>query len=439
MFEQISPAPPDPILGLTEAFKKDNHPGKVNLGQGVYKDAAGETPVLRSVKMAEVKMLAGEKTKDYLPIDGIPQYGKLVQELIFGADHSIVTGARAITVQAPGGTGALRVAADFIARTDPGKTVWMSEPTWPNHPSVFKAAGLKVATYPYFDAATNDLAAETMLDALRAIPEGDVLLLHGCCHNPTGIDLSVEQWREIAAIVAERKLLPLIDFAYQGFANGLREDAAGVLAMAESATEMLIASSYSKNFGLYGERVGALTLVAGTNDAAQAALSHIKTVVRSNYSNPPAHGAAIVTTVLSDPQLRAVWEEEVAEMRDRINTMRHLFVETLNEKGVDRDFSFIARQRGMFSFSGLTPEQIKALRDKHSVYAVGSGRFSVAGMTDGNMDYLCTAIADVLAPAPAESAAPDPAPAPAPDPAPAPASDPAPGSGPDATPGAPAG
>jgi len=401
MFEQISPAPPDPILGLTEAFKKDTHPLKVNLGQGVYKDASGQTPVLRSVKLAEERMLAAEKTKDYLPIDGNPQYGKSVQGLVLGEGHAISQAGRAVTIQAPGGTGALRVAGDFVAKVNPGATVWISDPTWPNHPSVFKAAGLKVATYPYFDAATNGLAAEAMFNALRAIPEGDVLLLHGCCHNPTGIDLSPEHWQEIARIVAERKLLPLVDFAYQGFANGLEEDAAGVRILAEAAPEMLVASSFSKNFGLYNERVGALTLVAGTADAAQAALSHVKTVVRANYSNPPAHGAAVVATVLGDPELRALWEQEVTEMRDRINTMRHLFVETLNEKGVNRDFSFIARQRGMFSFSGLTPDQIKALRDRHSVYAVGSGRFSVAGMTEANMDYLCSAIADILAQAPA--------------------------------------
>jgi aspartate/tyrosine/aromatic aminotransferase len=396
MFETITPAPPDPILGLTEAFNKDTNPNKVNLGQGVYKDAEGNTPVLRSVKRAETRMLADEETKDYLNIAGLAAYDRLVQELIFGADHAIVQEGRAVTAQTPGGTGALRVAADFIAKMKPGARIWVSEPTWPNHPSVFKAAGLEVKTYPYFDAATNDVAFDTMLAALREIPEGDVLLLHGCCHNPTGVDLNAQQWRAVVEVASARKLLPLIDFAYQGFAAGLREDAEGVNIVAAALPEVLVASSYSKNFGLYSERVGALTLVAGSSDAAQASLSHIKTVIRSNYSNPPQHGAAIVATVLADPALRAEWEVEVAEMRDRINTMRHLFVETLNEKGVDRDFSFIARQRGMFSFSGLSSEQIKALRERHAVYAVSSGRFSVAGMTEHNMDYLCTAIADVL-------------------------------------------
>ncbi len=396
MFETITPAPPDPILGLTEAFNKDANPNKVNLGQGVYKDADGNTPVLHSVKSAEARMLDNEKTKDYLNIAGLAAYGRAVQELIFGAEHAIVQEGRAVTAQTPGGTGALRVAADFVAKMKPGARVWASEPTWPNHPSVFKAAGLEVKSYPYFDAATNGVAFDAMLAALREIPEGDVLLLHGCCHNPTGVDLSADQWRAVVEVARARKLLPLIDFAYQGFATGLREDAEGIAIVAAGVPELLVASSYSKNFGLYSERVGALTLVAASADAAQASLSHIKTVIRSNYSNPPQHGAAIVATVLADPALRAEWELEVAAMRDRINTMRHLFVETLNEKGVDRDFTFIARQRGMFSFSGLSPEQIKALRERHAVYAVGSGRFSVAGMTEHNMDYLCTAIADVL-------------------------------------------
>jgi aspartate/tyrosine/aromatic aminotransferase len=396
MFEKFTPAPPDPILGLTEAFKKDNNPKKINLGQGVYKDASGQTPVLASVKRAEERILSGEKTKDYLPIDGLAQYDRLVQELIFGADHDVIRDQRAVTAQAPGGTGALTVAADFIAKMMPGARVWISDPTWPNHPSVFKSAGLEVATYPYFDAATNDLAYQAMLAALRAIPTGDVLLLHGCCHNPTGIDLAPEQWEAIAEIVAERHLLPLVDFAYQGFADGLEQDASGVRALSRPGQELLVASSYSKNFGLYSERIGALTLVAANSEAAQTALSHVKTVIRANYSNPPLHGAAIVATVLGDPELRSQWEQEVTEMRERINTMRHLFVETLNEKGVERDFSYIARQRGMFSFSGLSPQHVKALRDKHSVYIVNSGRISVAGMTEQNMDALCEAIADVL-------------------------------------------
>lgn len=396
MFHSLVAAPPDPILGLTEAFQKDPNPNKVNLGVGVYKDAHGCTPVLASVKRAEERLLRAEQTKNYLPIEGHAEFDAATLALLLGADHEIVRDRRAVTAQAPGGTGALRVAADFIASTLGAKTVWLSDPTWPNHPNVFQAAGLKTATYPYFDKQRNGVAFDPMLAALGAVPAGDVVVLHGCCHNPTGVDLDAAQWSAVADVVNARGLLPVVDFAYQGFADGLTEDAAGLAALVERCPDLLIASSYSKNFGLYNERVGALTLVAAKVDAAETALSHIKRVIRANYSNPPAHGAAVVATVLSDPELRAAWEVEVGEMRDRINTMRHLFVETLQEKGVKQDFSFIARQRGMFSFSGLTPEQVKALRERHAVYVVGSGRISVAGMTAGNMEYLCNAIADVL-------------------------------------------
>lgn len=396
MFETIEMAPRDAILGLTEAYKTDPNPNKINLGVGVYKDPAGKTPVLQSVKLAEARIYQDEVTKSYLPIDGSPAYAAATQELLFGPEHEIVSQQRAVTAQSPGGTGALRVAGDFIKRMYPEAAVWLSEPTWPNHPNVFASAGLRTATYPYFDAEENGVAFDEMLAAIREIPAGDVLLLHGCCHNPTGVDLSAEQWQQVADVVAERGILPLIDFAYQGFAAGLRQDATGPLVMAQSSPEMLIASSYSKNFGLYNERVGALTLVAKDKDAAQSALSHIKRCIRTNYSNPPAHGATIVQTVLTDSDLRTLWENEVKEMRDRINTMRHLFVETLNQKGVARDFSFIAQQRGMFSFSGLTPEQVVGLRDNYAIYIVGSGRINVAGMTEKNMDYLCEAIADVI-------------------------------------------
>ncbi|MBV7332590.1 aspartate/tyrosine/aromatic aminotransferase [Chloroflexi bacterium TSY] len=396
MFETLTAAPPDAILGLTEAFKNDLNPNKINLGVGVYKDAEGTTPILPSVKQAEDRMLAIEQTKSYLPIDGTPEYTAAVQQVLFGVDHEIVVNERAVTAQTPGGTGALRVAADFIAQSMPAATVWLSEPTWPNHPDIFGAAGLSIATYPYFDSTTNGLAFAQMLETIRTIPAGDVLLLHGCCHNPTGVDLSPTEWQLVGDLIAERQILPLVDFAYQGFADGLREDAAGLLTLCQPGAELLISSSFSKNFGLYNERAGALTLVTGNKNAAQIALSHIKRSIRANYSTPPSHGANIVTTVLTDAALREVWEAEVTEMRDRINTMRHLFVETLNEKGVDRNFSFIAQQRGMFSFSGLTPEQVKTLRNRHAIYIVGSGRINVAGMTGDNMDYLCTAIADVL-------------------------------------------
>ncbi len=396
MFETINPAPEDSILGLTAAFQQDPNPNKVNLGVGVYKDSGGQTPVLATVKEAEQRLLSSEETKSYLPIDGLAAYASLSQQIVFGCDHPILTDRRATTVQTPGGTGALRVAADFVRRISPQASVWLSDPTWPNHPNVFGAAALQVQSYPYFEPASNGVAFDSMVAALENIPSGDVLLLHGCCHNPTGADLSSQQWQTIAAACARRGILPLLDFAYQGFGDGLEEDAAGVRIVADHCQEFLVATSYSKNFGLYNERVGALTLVAANSEAAEAANSHLKICVRTNYSNPPAHGGRIVAEILGDPGLRQRWETELADMRNRINDMRHLFVETLDEQGAGRDFSFIAGQRGMFSYSGLTPEQVQALRERHSVYIVGSGRINVAGMTGDNMDYLCEAIADVL-------------------------------------------
>jgi aspartate/tyrosine/aromatic aminotransferase len=396
MFEQLTPAPPDAILGITEAFKRDPNPNKINLSVGVFKDAAGNTPILKSVRAAEGQILETETTKGYLPIDGPPAFNRLSQELVFGPENELIQSGRAVTLQAPGGTGALRVAADFIARQTPQATVWVSEPTWPNHLSVFQAAGLKVATYPYFDATSNSVNFEGMMAGLHGMAPGDVVVLHGCCHNPTGVDLAAEQWQQVAQTLAARGALPLLDFAYQGFAEGLEEDARGVRLVCAACPEAFVANSYSKNFGLYSERVGALTFVGQSQAAADAVLSHLKVVVRANYSNPPGHGASIVAQILGDPGLRAQWEVEVGEMRDRINAMRHLFVETLNEQGVEQDFGYIARQRGMFSFSGLTPEQVRILRDEYAIYIVGSGRINVAGMTEDSMDYLCAAIADVL-------------------------------------------
>jgi aspartate/tyrosine/aromatic aminotransferase len=396
MFQNVTPAPPDSILGLTDAFKKDPNPNKINLGVGVYKDETGNTPILASVKVAEQRLVQSEKSKTYLPIEGPAAYNNAVQAMLFGADHEIVTGKRAATAQAPGGTGALRMAADTLAKLMPNASVWVSDPTWPNHPSIFQAAGLAVKTYAYFDAKNNSVDFDAMLAALREIPAGDVVVLHGCCHNPTGVDLSAEQWQQIAETLAARGALPLLDFAYQGFAEGLEEDARGVRIVCAANSEAFVASSYSKNFGLYSERVGALTFVGQSREAAHAVLSHLKVVVRANYSNPPGHGASIVATILGDPALRAQWEAEVGEMRDRINAMRHLFVETLNQQGVEQDFSYITRQRGMFSFSGLTPEQVRILRDEYAIYIVGSGRINVAGMSERSMDYLCAAIADVL-------------------------------------------
>ncbi len=396
MFEQVTPAPPDSILGLTEAFKKDPNPDKINLGVGVYKDTDGTTPILHCVKRAEHRCLTDETTKSYLGMAGSDEYAEAVLSLLFGAGSEVVASRRARVAQSPGGTGALRVAGDFISKLFSSKRIWLSDPTWGNHAQVFQAAGLETASYPYYDAESKCLDFQPMLDALKQVPEGEVVLLHACCHNPTGMDPTPEQWTAIADVMEERKWIPLVDFAYQGFGDGLDEDAGGLRTLASRGGEMLASSSFSKNFGLYRERVGALTVVGASEDGAERAFSHVKKCIRANYSNPPAHGGMVVTTILNDAELRADWEGEVKAMRDRINGMRHLFVETLKAKGVNRDFSFITRQRGMFSFSGLDAGQVQALREKYAIYVVGSGRINVAGMTEGNMDRLCTAIADVL-------------------------------------------
>jgi aspartate/tyrosine/aromatic aminotransferase len=393
-FDSVPTAAPDAILGLAEAFNRDANPRKINLSVGVYKDGSGRTPIMHCVKEAEARILRGETTKDYLSISGSAAYARLVQELLFAPP--LVESGRVATAQSPGGTGALRVAADFLKKLCPGATLWLSEPTWPNHPSIFQSAGLALRTYPYFDAESNGLAFGRMLEALSVVPDGDVVVLHGCCHNPTGIDPTREQWSQIAEVAAARKWIPLIDLAYQGLGDGVREDVAGLEALSKTGGELLVASSFSKNFGLYNERVGALSVLCASRASAEAVLSQLKTCIRANYSNPPAHGAAIVTTILSDPALRGQWEQEVREIRERIKAMRTLFVRTLAQKGITRDFSFLERQRGMFSFSGLSAEQVRRLRCEHSIYVVESGRINVAGMTEANMDALCSAIAAVL-------------------------------------------
>ena len=396
MFQQIEAAPPDPILGLTEAFQADTNPEKINLGVGVYKDAAGTTPVLACVKKAEARLLAGEATKSYLGIGGSPEYARCAQQLAWGPSHEVLTSGRVRSVQSPGGTGALRVAGDFIHANFPGAKIWMSQPTWANHANVFAAAGIETQSYTYHNAAEHCLDFEGMMKSLGEAPAGDVVLLHGSCHNPSGIDPTLDQWRAIGDLVAERGLLPLVDFAYQGFGEGLEADAAGLRELSRPGQELLVCSSFSKNFGLYRERIGALSLVAADSAAADAALSQVKRVVRANYSNPPYHGAGIVETILTDPELHAEWESELTEMRDRINGMRGLFVETMSKHAPGRDFSFIQQQRGMFSFSGLTKEQVEQLKSEYAIYIVGSGRINVAGITESNVERLCEAIAAVL-------------------------------------------
>ncbi|HIG56205.1 MAG TPA: aspartate/tyrosine/aromatic aminotransferase [Candidatus Latescibacteria bacterium] len=396
MFEQLEMAPTDPILGLSAAFKSNSNPEKINLGVGVYQDGSGQTPILDSVKTAEERVLANEKSKSYLSIEGSPEYGIAVRKLLLGPEHEILSSERAVTVQSPGGTGALRIAGDFLARHYGDRPIWLSEPTWANHPKIFQAAGLQVETYPYFDAETNGLNESALLTALAKIPEGHTVLLHGCCHNPTGVDPSPACWGQIADIIAERNLLPLVDFAYQGLGDGFREDAVGLEALSRPGCELLIASSFSKNFGLYKERVGALTLVGADRDTAAKAMSHLKVAVRTSYSNPPAHGSAIVSEILGDEALSAQWEGEVAQMRKRINDMRVELVRGLKAKGIEHNFSFIEQQRGMFSFSGLGAEQVEALRGKYAIYIVSGGRINVAGLTSANLDYFCESVAAVL-------------------------------------------
>lgn len=396
MFEHIQAAPADPILGLNDAYKNDQNPNKINLGVGVYKDEQGNTPILKAVKQAEERLLAKESTKSYLSIEGAPAYRSAVQKLLFGEDHNIITKQLAQTAHTPGGTGALRVAAEFIKKHLPEATIWVSNPTWANHQSVFQSVGLEVGSYAYYDANNKSLDFEAMLASLSQVPEGDVVLLHGCCHNPTGVDPTPEQWYQLAKLCNKQGFLPLFDFAYQGFGQSLTDDAKGLRTFLDHVSEMLIASSFSKNFGLYNERVGALTIVCDTTEQAETTFTQVKRCIRTNYSNPPSHGSAVVAEILNDPELYALWESELADMRTRIHEMRGLFVNTLRAKGVSQDFSFISQQQGMFSFSGLTPDQVAQLRKDFGIYIVGSGRISVAGMTHDNMEPLCNAIAAIL-------------------------------------------
>ncbi len=397
MFERIEAAPVDAILGLTEAFKADPRAEKINLSVGVYQDEQGKTPLLECVKEAERRLASSPTTKSYLPISGHQDYCAAVAALALGEEAEPLSRKRVAWAQTPGGTGALRVAADFLQANLPGATVWLSDPTWPNHPQVFQAAGLATKTYPYFAAAKNALDIEGMLAAIAKMQAGDVILLHGCCHNPTGIDPTPEQWTRLADAVYKQGVLPLLDFAYQGFADGIAEDAAGLKAFVRPGAELLACSSFSKNFSLYRERVGALLAVAGDAAAARRVQSQIDKAIRANYSNPPGHGAEVVNMILRDPALRKQWEGEVATMRNRINGMRTALVKALKEHGVPGDYSFIGRQRGMFSFSGLTKPQVERLRDEFAIYVVGSGRINVAGLTPDNIDRVAECIGAVVA------------------------------------------
>ena len=394
MFADLEPSPPDAILGLMERFRADDRPDKVSLASGVYVDESGTTPVLDTVREAETRILARQTTKVYKPIGGDPAYTLAVRDLVFGADHPALSGGRVETVHTPGGTGALRVAGDLVATLELGAAVWLSTPTWPNHPQVFAAAGLPIRSYPYL-GENGELDIETMLGVLRSVPAGDVVVLHGCCHNPTGIDPTPDQWQRIADTIAETGALPLLDFAYQGFADGLTEDARGLQALLARERTMLVASSFSKNFALYDERVGALSIVGADAAETAALLSHVKSVIRANYSNPPAHGGEIVATVLADESLRARWVDEVGMMRDRINGNRARFVTGLQAAGAPGNHEALMRQRGMFSLLPLGEARVARLRDEFGIYVVGKGRVNVAGLTEANLEPVCRAIAAV--------------------------------------------
>lgn len=395
MFGNLSALPADPILGLLAKYRLDENPNKIDLGVGVYKNEYGDTTILDCVKKAEKHRHDYEETKVYIGPAGSPLFNEKMTDLIF-ADHQVIAQNRVRTVSTPGGTGALRVAAEFIRSCKPGATIWVSDPTWANHTGLFQASGLTVKTYPYYDYENKSLKFEEMKAALAQVGADDVVLLHACCHNPSGMDLNQQQWQEIVELTKEVGFTPLIDMAYQGFGDGLDEDAYGVRLMADNVEEMILCSSCSKNFGLYRERIGACSIIGkdvATTDIAQSVLL---SVVRCIYSMPPAHGAALVETILSSNELTQQWHSELAEMRNRINENRQLLVDNLKAQGVDRDFSFITRQKGMFSFLGITPEQVQRLQDEFSIYMVGSSRMSIAGISRNNVEYLAQSIAKVL-------------------------------------------
>ena len=397
----VEMAPRDPILGVTEAFNADTNPSKVNLGVGVYCNDEGKVPVLDCVRRAEQKLAETALPRNYLPIDGLPAYNKAVQSVLFGDAHPAVKAGRIVTAQTLGGTGGLKVGADLLRRIDPGAEIWISDPSWENHRAIFEYAGFKVNTYPYYDAATHGVKFDAMLAALRTLPAGAIVLLHACCHNPTGVDLAPAQWEQVLAVVKERGLVPFLDIAYQGFADSLDADAAAVRRFAAECDVAFVASSFSKSLSLYGERVGAVSVVTGNSEEAARVLSQMKRVIRSNYSNPSTHGGQTVATVLNTPELRTMWEKELGEMRDRIKLMRRQLVEKIRAQRADFDFGFVEKQRGMFSYSGLTKDQVAALRKDYSVYAIDSGRICVAALNSRNIDHVAKAVAEVLVKVPA--------------------------------------
>jgi len=393
LLDGVPMAPSDPILGVTEAFVADANPRKVNLGVGVYYDDQGRIPLLECVRHAESERLKSSPHRGYLPIDGLAAYDRAVQELVFGSQQKNI-----VTVQALGGTGGLKIGADFLKRIQPGAAVWISEPSWENHRQLFEAAGFAVNAYPYYNASTHGLDFAGMQRALESLAAGTIVVLHACCHNPTGVDLGKEQWDTILELVRSRRLIPFLDLAYQGFAEGLEADAYAARLFAEAMSPVFVSSSFSKSFSLYGERVGALSVVAASAEEAVRVLSNLKRVVRTTYSNPPTHGSEIVATVLNNPQLRALWDRELAAMCERIKAMRKRLVDSIQSRVPGADFGFVLRQRGMFSYSGLSREQVRRLREEHSIYAIDTGRICVAALNSKNVDYVADAIAKVIAP-----------------------------------------
>ncbi len=392
----VEMAPRDPILGVTEAFVADLNPAKVNLGVGVYCDDNGKVPILECVRRAEEKIAAAAAPHSYLPIDGLKAYDLAVQAELFGADSETVRAGRAVTVQALGGTGGLKLGADLLRRIDPKAQVWISDPSWENHRALFEYAGFTVNNYPYYDETTHGVNFGAMMGKLQSLPAGDIVVLHACCHNPTGADLSPAEWEKVIEVVNERGLVPFLDIAYQGFSEGLDADAATVRRFAQACPITVVSSSFSKSLSLYGERVGALSIATGSAEVAARVLSQVKRVIRTNYSNPPLFGGQTVATVLTTPELRKLWDVELGQMRDRIKVMRRQLVEKIRALRADFDFSYIMEQRGMFSYSGLTREQVLRLRSEYAIYAIESGRICVAALNSKNIDYVAKAIAHVL-------------------------------------------
>ena len=397
LFESVELAPRDPILGLNEQYNADTRAGKVNLGVGVYYDDEGRLPLLQAVRKAEIGRIEAAAARGYLPIEGIPGYNTAAQTLLFGQGSELLASGRVLTAQSLGGTGALKIGADFLKQLLPQSKVVISDPSWENHRALFERAGFTVDTYPYYDAETHGLNFNGMLECLQKLPEQTIVLFHACCHNPTGVDPTFEQWQQIVEIVKAKNLVPFLDIAYQGFGDGIEEDASVVRLFAQHDLTMLISSSFSKSFSLYGERVGALTLVSSSKEESTRVLSQLKRVIRTNYSNPPTHGGTVVSTVLNTPELYTLWASELAGMRDRIRAMRIQLVQKLKDHGIKQNFDFVLKQRGMFSYSGLTAAQVDRLRDEYGVYAVSSGRICVAALNSHNIDYVAASIAKVLA------------------------------------------